>query len=33
MQQETKYDRRSFLGSAAMRIATAKFVAIDSAPG
>jgi hypothetical protein len=32
MQQETKYDRRSFLGSAAMSIAAAKFVAIDSAP-
>jgi pimeloyl-ACP methyl ester carboxylesterase len=31
MQQETKYDRRRFLGSAAMSIAAAKFVAIDSA--
>src|SRR6266550_8658633 len=30
MQQETKYDRRRFLGSAAMSIAAAKFVAIDS---
>jgi pimeloyl-ACP methyl ester carboxylesterase len=31
MQQETKYDRRHFLGSAAISIAAAKFVAIDSA--
>ena len=30
MQQETKYDRRRFLGTAAMSIAAAKFVAIDS---
>jgi|SRR6267142_1898703 len=33
MQQETKYDRRRFLGSAAMSIAAAKFVAIDSGHG
>jgi pimeloyl-ACP methyl ester carboxylesterase len=31
MQKETKYNRRRFLGSAAMSIAAAKFVAIDSA--
>ena len=31
MQKETKYDRRRFLGSAALSIAAAKFVAIDSA--
>jgi pimeloyl-ACP methyl ester carboxylesterase len=31
MQQETKYDRRRFLGSAALGIAAANFVAIDSA--
>jgi len=31
MKQESKYDRRRFLGSAAMSIAAAKFVAIDSA--
>jgi pimeloyl-ACP methyl ester carboxylesterase len=33
MPQEAKYDRRRFLGSAAMSIAAAKFVAIDSAQG
>ncbi|HMG73301.1 MAG TPA: alpha/beta hydrolase [Pyrinomonadaceae bacterium] len=31
MKQETRYDRRRFIGSAAMSIAAAKFVAIDSA--
>jgi pimeloyl-ACP methyl ester carboxylesterase len=31
MQQEAKYDRRRFLGSAAMSIAAAKFVATNSA--
>jgi pimeloyl-ACP methyl ester carboxylesterase len=31
MQQRNKFDRRRFLGSAAMSIAAAKFVAIDSA--
>ncbi len=30
MKQETKYDRRRFLGSAAMSIAAAKFVAIST---
>jgi pimeloyl-ACP methyl ester carboxylesterase len=33
MQHDTKYDRRRFLGSAAMSIAAAKFVAIDSTHG
>ncbi len=31
MKRDTRYDRRRFIGSAAMSIAAAKFVAIDSA--